>query len=79
MSAAATLSKSAVAEFAAPASEWQEKTGWNPTPEEYQRYLAREIEMAKENIARGCPMDVVLHSSRTVTIVREEMQKGKGP
>jgi hypothetical protein len=55
----------------------QEKTKWSPTAEEYQRYLAREVEMAKENIAKGCPVDVVLHSSRTVTLVREEMQKGK--
>jgi hypothetical protein len=52
------------------------RTKWNPTPEEYQRYLAREVEMAKENIAKGCPADVVLHSSHTVTLVREEM-KGK--
>jgi hypothetical protein len=74
---AATAFPKATESSAALASEWKEKTGWNPTPEEYQRYLAREIEMAKENIAKGGPADVVLHSSRTVTLVREELQKGK--
>jgi hypothetical protein len=27
--------------------EWQERARWNPTPEEFQAYLAREIELAK--------------------------------
>lgn len=78
MSAAATLPKVTVTESPGTLTSeeiTQEKTKWNPTPEEYQRYLAREVEMAKENIAKGCPADVVLHSSRTVTLVREEMKE----
>ena len=88
MSTAATVSKTASKAASAPMGVTsggeddvlREKTKWNPTSEEYQRYLAREVEMAKENLAKGCPADVVLHSSRTVTLVRGEIQafeKGK--
>jgi hypothetical protein len=76
MSAAATLPKVTESLSTLSSEEVaQEKTKWSPTAEEYQRYLAREVEMAKENIAKGCPVDVVLHSSRTVTIVRDEMKE----
>ena len=46
--------------------DWHERAKWEPTDEEFQRYLEREVEMAKANLAKGNPANSTLHSSATV-------------
>jgi len=51
--------------------DWHERARWTPTAEEFQRYLDREVEMAKANIAKGNSANSTLHSSATITRAQE--------
>ena len=48
-----------------------ESTTWNPRPEQFRRYLSRELEMARDNLrgvslGSGSTTALTLHSRRTV-------------
>jgi hypothetical protein len=51
---------------------WHERARWTPTAKEFQRYLEREVEMARANLARGNPANSTLHSSATLTRAEEK-------
>ncbi len=58
--------------------DWHERAKWTPTAEEFQRYLAREVEMAKANLARGNLLaSSTLHSSATIMRAQEETGETK--
>jgi len=48
---------------------------WNPTPEQFDRYLRREIEMAVQKIQKGHLDYTNLHSPETVMRARELVRK----
>jgi hypothetical protein len=57
--------------------DWHERAKWEPTAEEFQKYLEREIVMAKANIAniaRDNLASSTLHSSATIT--RAQLESG---
>ncbi len=60
-----TLAREQAAIFA---GETRDKLGWYPTPEAFQAYLDREVEMASANLKKGFSADVTLHSYRTITL-----------
>jgi len=41
---------------------------WNPSREAFDRYLAREVEMARENLKKAHPYNVTLHSPTVVAM-----------
>ncbi len=60
--------------------DWHERAKWTPSAEEFQGYLVREVEMAKVNIKRGNPANSTLHSSATIALAQEELDREKdGP
>jgi hypothetical protein len=60
--------------------DWHERARWTPSAEEFQRYLEREVEMARLNLERGNPPSSTLDSSATIMRAQEEPNHGKdGP
>lgn len=55
--------------------------GWNPTPEAFERYLVREVEMAKEKVRNIIPEAAhdfaALHSSTTIVRAQAELRAEK--
>lgn len=58
--------------------EWHERAKWEPTKEEFERYLAREVEMAKVNLARGNPANTTLHTAATITAAQGALDRETG-
>ena len=47
--------------------------GWNPTPEQFDRYLQREVEMARRNLARpNTHHATTLHSPETIWLAKQK-------
>jgi hypothetical protein len=63
----------------APENEWHERANWLPSREEMEAYLAREVEMAKQNLGRGFPASVTLHSPRTVALAQQALKENGTP
>ena len=58
--------------------DWElDRTKWNPSPEEFARYLAREVEMAKEAFAKGASTLAALYSPMTIEAALKESQDVK--
>jgi len=60
--------------------EWQERAKWNPTPEEFQAYLAREVELAKPLLKdlREDYISTSLFTSATIERARAELRARRG-
>jgi len=58
--------------------EWRERARWTPTSEQFHAYLAREVEMARDNLSRpGATAGSMLHSSSTIQLAQEAIEKEK--
>lgn len=43
-----------------------DRAKWRPSPEDFRKYLEREVQLARENIAKGASLDSTLHSTETI-------------
>jgi hypothetical protein len=60
-------------------SDWHERAHWNPSPEQFAAYLAREVEMAAVNMRRGVRGIDTLHSFMTVSAVLANPENNLDP
>lgn len=68
--AAKNLRGNVVVEEIQVAVDEPDRTKWRPTSKEFQRYLVREVEMAKKNILASGP-EHTLHSPMTITAAQK--------
>ena len=52
-------------------SGWVDRSKWDPSLEKFERFLAREVEMAKEKILNH--QEPILHSTRSVSLAQAEI------
>ena len=52
---------------------WVDRTKWDPTPEQFATYFAREVAMAKEKLLNNVRAMDTLHSTASMSVAQIEL------
>jgi len=52
---------------------WLDRTKWNPTPEQFAAYFAREVVMAREKLLNNVRAMDTLHSTASMSVAQIEL------